>query len=194
MVELTPKQQRFVDEYLKDPNATAAAKRAGYSKKTAGFIGSENLKKPYIAAAIAKVQTERSLRTKIDADWVLERLVRLTETNIADFLVVPDGGGMPHFDLSDATPEQLAAIEALQLDTHREKGEDGGVIEKIKITLPGKLKTLKLIGKHVDVQAFAERKEIGGIGGGPLKVEDVSPMKAALLILAALREAKENQE
>ena len=46
--KLTPKQQRFIDEYLVDLNATQAAIRAGYSAKTAYSIGIENLKKPEI--------------------------------------------------------------------------------------------------------------------------------------------------
>ncbi len=49
---LTAKQQRFVEEYLIDLNATQAAIRAGYSAKTAASIGSENLTKPEIAAAV----------------------------------------------------------------------------------------------------------------------------------------------
>lgn len=49
---LTAKQKRFVDEYALDQNATQAAIRAGYSQKTAGSVGSENLTKPEIAKAI----------------------------------------------------------------------------------------------------------------------------------------------
>ncbi len=52
MANLTPKQQRFVEEYLIDLNATQAAIRAGYSEKTANEIGAENLAKPSIAKAI----------------------------------------------------------------------------------------------------------------------------------------------
>ena len=96
---------------------------------------------------------------------------------------------MPHFDLSAATPEQLAAIEGLQLETHREKGEDGGTVEKIKLTLPGKLKTLELIGKHVDVQAFAERHEHTGKAGGPVEISAMSTLERAMLIGVALRKA-----
>ena len=51
---LTTKQKIFVDEYLKDYNATQAAIRAGYSEKTATVIGWENLRKPYIAEIIEK--------------------------------------------------------------------------------------------------------------------------------------------
>ena len=47
-MKLTPKQKRFVAEYLVDLNATAAAIRAGYSKKTAEVIEYENLRKPQI--------------------------------------------------------------------------------------------------------------------------------------------------
>ncbi len=65
---MTPKQQRFVDEYLIDLNATQAAIRAGYSKKTARAVGSENLTKPDIRAAVAEAQQARSERTKIGAD------------------------------------------------------------------------------------------------------------------------------
>jgi len=54
--ELTPKQSRFIDEYMIDLNGTQAAIRAGYSKKTAGAIGVENLRKPLIAAEVAKRQ------------------------------------------------------------------------------------------------------------------------------------------
>jgi phage terminase small subunit len=53
---LTPKQERFVAEYLIDLNATQAAIRAGYSSKTAKVIGSENLSKPAIQAAISDEQ------------------------------------------------------------------------------------------------------------------------------------------
>jgi len=56
MANLTPKQQRFVEEYLIDLNATQAAIRAGYSEKTAYSVGHENLKKPEIQKAIEEAQ------------------------------------------------------------------------------------------------------------------------------------------
>jgi phage terminase small subunit len=69
--KLTAKQDRFVAEYLIDLNATQAAIRAGYSEKTARFIGAENLTKPIISAAVATAQGKRQQRTEIDADYVL---------------------------------------------------------------------------------------------------------------------------
>jgi phage terminase small subunit len=76
---LTPKQEHFVVEYLVDLNATQAAKRAGYSAKTAHAIGQENLKKPIIAAAIARAQADRIERTEITQDYVLESIVSAME-------------------------------------------------------------------------------------------------------------------
>nr|DAU53807.1 MAG TPA: Terminase small subunit [Caudoviricetes sp.] len=65
--KLTPKQKRFVEEYVIDCNATQAAIRAGYSPKTAYSIGQENLKKPEVMKAIAEKQKKLSERTEYDA-------------------------------------------------------------------------------------------------------------------------------
>jgi phage terminase small subunit len=76
---LTPKQESFTQEYLIDLNATQAAIRAGYSKDTAGVIGCENLKKPYIAIAIAKALAEREQRTQVTQDYVISTIVETVE-------------------------------------------------------------------------------------------------------------------
>ena len=65
---LSPKQTRFVEEYLIDLNATQAAIRAGYSSKSARAIASQNLTKLDIQEAIAKAKVERSEATKVDAE------------------------------------------------------------------------------------------------------------------------------
>lgn len=72
---MTPKQERFIAEYLVDGNATKAAARSGYSEKTSAKIGFENLHKPEIAAAIAKAQAERNKRVQVTQDYVLTRLM-----------------------------------------------------------------------------------------------------------------------
>lgn len=76
---LTAKQQMFAKEYLVDLNATQAAIRAGYSAKTAGVIGDENLKKPEIASAIQCAMDSRSERTAITADYVLSGIQEIAE-------------------------------------------------------------------------------------------------------------------
>ncbi len=71
---LTPKQARFVDEYLIDLNATQAAIRAGYSAKNADKIGPELLGKTRVSAAIAEAQAKRSERIAISQDDVVRGL------------------------------------------------------------------------------------------------------------------------
>lgn len=70
---LTPKESRFIDEYLVDLNATQAAIRAGYSARTARSIGYENLTKPHIGAAIAEARKQQQERTQITADAMLQQ-------------------------------------------------------------------------------------------------------------------------
>ena len=77
--KLTPKQQRFVTEYLKSGNATEAAKQAGYSEKTAFRIGAENLQKPAIARAIEKAQERRNDRLELEEDFELKKAIELLQ-------------------------------------------------------------------------------------------------------------------
>lgn len=73
-MSLTEKQSAFIREYLVDLNATQAAIRAGYSEKTAGFIGHENLQKPKIKRMVDAAIQQRAERTQIRADDVIRRL------------------------------------------------------------------------------------------------------------------------
>ncbi|MGC0154838.1 terminase small subunit [Chromobacterium vaccinii] len=86
MAKLTPKQKRFVDEYLIDLNATQAAIRSGYSEKTARQIGEENLTKPDIRAAIESAQKARAERTEITADMVLQRWWELANADVNELV------------------------------------------------------------------------------------------------------------
>ena len=132
--KLTPKQSRFVDEYLIDLNGTKAAIRAGYSKKTASEVGYENLRKPQIAEAVAEAKKERSEATKIDAEWVLKQAVAVHQRVMQEIRPVrnPKTGKQVFDDLGNAlfTFNATASIRALEI-----------------------------IGKHVDVAAFRDRIE-----------------------------------
>lgn len=79
--KLTPKQQRFVEEYLTDLNATQAAIRAGYSEKTANVIASENLAKPNIAHAIGVARNKLQERAEITQEMVLKRWWQIANAN-----------------------------------------------------------------------------------------------------------------
>lgn len=90
--KLTDKQQAFINEYLKTWNATEAARRAGYSEKTAYSIGHENLSKPDIADEIKRRIEEETM----SADEVLHRLTRQARGSFADMIRL--AGGLPLLD------------------------------------------------------------------------------------------------
>ena len=86
--KLTAKQQRFCDEYLIDLNATQAAIRAGYSKKTAYSIGQENLKKPEISAYIEKRMAEKEDALIAKQDEVMQYLTAVMRREKTEHIVV----------------------------------------------------------------------------------------------------------
>ena len=104
---MTAKQTRFVDEYLVDLCAAGAARRAGYSERTARTIGAENLTKPDIAAAIGAGHRAAAKRAELRADRVLEELRRIAFADIRDVVSVT-GGRLAVADTADLTPEQAA--------------------------------------------------------------------------------------
>lgn len=135
-VELTPKQSRFVDEYLIDLNATQAAIRAGYSKKTARQTAAENLSKPHIEEAIQERMNRRSERTHITADFVLNGIAK----NIA------------RCEQGEAVRDKAGELVMLQT-------EDGEVAPMYKYDAANVLKGYELLGKHLKL--FTDKVEHG---------------------------------
>lgn len=152
---LTEKQNRFVQEYLKDLNATQAAIRAGYSERTASAVGYENLRKPQIEKALAEAMQQRCERTKIDADYVLKRLVEIDQMDIADILA-EDGSLLPVTTWPKVWRTTLSGMDVQTLGSK----EDLSILKKVK--WPDKVKNLELLGKHVTVQAFNEKSSVSG--------------------------------
>jgi phage terminase small subunit len=75
--KLTPKQKKFADNYIESGNATQSAIKAGYSKKTAKSVGSENLTKPDIKAYIDKKMREIESDRIMGAQEALEFLTNV---------------------------------------------------------------------------------------------------------------------
>lgn len=137
VLALNKKQKRFVEEYLIDLNATQAAIRAGYSPKTAKEIGSENLTKPNIKSEIDKAMAERSKRTGINADRILQELGKLGFVNIADVVDLETGKVK-----DSASDEDLACIQSIKI-----KPTEWGTEREVKFY--DKKSTLELMGKHL---------------------------------------------
>ena len=146
MAKLTPKQQRFCEEYLIDLNATQAAIRAGYSHKNADKIGSELLGKTRVSEEIAKAMAERSRRTGINQDRVLLEIAKLAFVNIADVVDLDNASVR-----NDASDDDLACIQSVKI-----KPNEFGTEREIK--LYDKKANLELLGKHLGM--FKEKVEV----------------------------------
>lgn len=103
MAELTYKQKAFVDAYLDCLNASEAARRAGYSLRTARSVGSENLAKPDIAAAIQAGMAERAM----PRDEVLLRLTEHARADVRDLFEFDESGKMTKLKLTRDAPLHL---------------------------------------------------------------------------------------
>ena len=163
MANLTPKQQRFVEEYLIDLNATQAAIRAGYSAKTAKVIAAQNLSKLNVQEAIEEAQSKRAEQTQIDAAYVLKRLVEIDQMDVLD-IMDDDGNVKPLRDWPKIWRQYISNIETISMDD----GE--GWLKKIK--WPDKVKNLELLGRHVSVGAFKDKVE----HSGKLEIQSLSDL------------------
>jgi len=114
---MTEKQKRFCDEYLVDLNATQAAIRAGYSKKTARFIGNENLAKPYIKEYIKKRMDEKEKSLIADQDEVLKYLTAVVRGQSTSEVVVVEGVGLGESVARKMTkaPDEKEKLKAAEL-------------------------------------------------------------------------------
>lgn len=153
--KLTPRQARFVEEYLVDLNATQAAIRAGYSKKTAQEQGSRLLSNVIVAAAIEAAKGERSKRTEITQDMVLRELAKIGFSDIRK--VIKWGETTVRADVDDEGKEVerpyhgIALIDSSEIDDDTaaaiaevSEGRDG-----LKVKLHDKKGALVDIGRHL---------------------------------------------
>lgn len=150
MMALNAKQEAFCREYIIDLNGTQAVIRAGYSENTANRIASQLLSKLDIQARISELMAERNKRVDINADYVMRRLVEIDEMDVADIL--DDSGDFkPIKEWPKVWRTTLSAIDIQIINS----GDTEAITKKIK--WPDKLRNLELLGKHINVNAFAEK-------------------------------------
>ncbi|RHU81571.1 terminase small subunit [Clostridium sp. OM08-29] len=117
MAKLTAKQQRFCDEYLIDLNATQAAIRAGYSKKTANRIGTENLSKLVIREYIEKRMAEKEAALIANQDEVLKYLTSVLrgQSKSTEIVIEGLGDGSTKARKMEKEPSEKDKLKAAEL-------------------------------------------------------------------------------
>ena len=151
--ELNARQQAFVREYAKEPNAKAAAIKAGYSKATARQIGSRLLTRVDIKSAIRARTTAALARLEVTEDMVLQELAAIAFSNIEDYVEWDKDAGALVVKSSAEIPRALAAaIESVDEQVMESQNKDGTRFytrTKRKVKLYPKLEALKLIAEYL---------------------------------------------
>ena len=134
---MTPRQRRFVEEYLVDLNATRAAKRAGFADGSAWRL----MRNPEVAAGIEKAQAARAERTRVTADKVVEELAKVAFGDPRRlFSWGPDGVVLR--ESSELTEAEAAIVSEIS-----ETRTAAGGSRRIKLRC--KLTALTALGKHL---------------------------------------------
>ncbi|MFD2868477.1 terminase small subunit [Kurthia populi] len=154
-MKLTVKQQKFADYYIELGNATEAAIKAGYSKKTAQQIGAENLLKPVISNYIKKRLEEMSSERIADATEVMQYLTGVMRREHKEFV-----------------PMALSKETSKWVDGKKQtvKTEEIEIIE-IPARLSDSNKAAELLGKRYKL--FTEKAEVE-VAGAVQFIDDIS--------------------
>ena len=156
MKKLEVKQKMFCQEYLLDLNATRAAARAGYSKKTVNVKGHQLLSKPHIQKHIQELMDKRSKETGIEANRVVAELAKLAFSDLTDIVKV-DGNVITLKSIDVLTPAQRASISEIS-------NTNAG----LRVKMHSKIQALELLGKHLKL--FTERHEHLGENSRPVPI------------------------
>jgi len=163
LTPLTAKQRVFVDAYLVDLNATTAAIAAGYPAKNARIIGSQNLSKLNIKAAIDAAMRERAAKLGVSGDKVIQQLGHLAFADIRKAVSWKDGV----VSLTDSDKLDVATAAAIHSVT---QGKDG----EIKIRFHAKESALVNLGKHLGLFRDGENDR-----NAPITVNIIDPRSSA---------------
>lgn len=155
---LSPKQARFVSEFLVDLNGKAAAIRAGYSEKSAIQIASNLLAKAEVKAAVAAGRAKVAAKLEVTAEAVVAELAKLGFANMSDYMRV-DSDGAPRLDFARLTRDQAAALTEITVEEFvtatGELDEDDkpimAPVRKTKFKLADKRAALCDLGRHLGI-------------------------------------------
>lgn len=148
-------QERFVQEYLVDLNATRAAIRAGYSPKSAYSAGPRLLRLPGVRAAVEAAMAERRQRVRVSQDRVVTELARLAFSDIRDFAAW-DGEGVRLRDSGELPPGGTACIAEIV----QTPGREG---RALRLKLHGKTRALEALARHLGLFDREEDRPGGAV-------------------------------
>jgi phage terminase small subunit len=154
---LSSRQERFVQAYLVDPNATKAAIEAGYTASRAHITGSELVRNRKVGQEIARREAEIHKKLEITAERVKAAIAVKAFATIEDYVVHVGGDIAP--DLSKCTKEQMAAIQEFTVDSTGGVGDgERKMYFRTRVKLADSLRALELLGRTRDLNLFTDNK------------------------------------
>jgi len=147
MMDLNPRQERFVIEYLIDGNATKAAIRSGYSEKTAHVQGPRLLGNAAVSHAVRIKREKLAFKHDVTLERVVAEAATIGFANMGDYMRV-GSNGLPVLDWGKLTREQTAVVSEITVD-QVDGGEDAPVTNRVKFKLHDKLSALEKLGRHL---------------------------------------------
>lgn len=141
MAGLTDKQQRFIDEYLIDCNATQAAIRAGYSEKTAKEQGCQNLAK--LNVEISEAKKVLADKTGITAEEILKELKNFAYSDITETILLSTE------EIKELPPEIRRLITGYKKVSSRVDKNSDWEEERVELKFVDKMKAIEMINRHI---------------------------------------------
>lgn len=189
--QLRPLERMFVDAYLADleNDARAAGRRVvehlaskDAKRHTEKWYADKLMAQPLVRAAITERIEEMTRKMELSAYVVLREVANIAKSTMADYISF-DGLGDPQFQLSKCTPEQLSAIQSIEVEENTFTGK-----KKTKFKLHPKLQALDMLMKHLGLYADDNAQRSPGMPVGPMTInQDASTAQAADLYARTLR-------
>lgn len=142
---LTPKQERFCQEYMTDLDGVKAAMRSGYARTTAIAKSSKWLEKVKFKTRIGNLQSSLAVKTGVTQERVIDEYIKIGFANTKDFI----GEDNTIKDLSTLPRDLTAAVESIQSETRHDNGDSEGYTDKVKVKFYNKLNALNDLGRHL---------------------------------------------
>ena len=181
---LTPKENLFVQEYIKCFDGFEAYRKAGFKAKNPTDCVKKLLDKPIVKAAINNMSQKLAAKNELSVDRVLEEYQAIAYSQIHDFMTLVDGELV--IDLEKVGPDSRAARAIDTISQDEAVTRDGPTVVKRKVTRHDKMKALDFLAKFLGMDQ-PTRIEVSGPDGKPIQVrQDIDYSALSIEELEAL--------
>lgn len=146
--KFTPRQAFFMDNWMISRNATQAAIASGYAKGSAKVAGSRLLTNGAIRAELDRRIAALRDKMELDAEWVIKRLMRMADANMADYMK-PGHDGSPVLRLDEVSRDQAYALDTVTVEEFKDGRSDKREVRRTKFGLVDRVRSLELLGKNL---------------------------------------------